>query len=65
MIFGAGYTLGLFVGGTNGFTTRIITPIDGDIAGDEFVSTAGTYAATANQTGNAVWVMQGVAFRDA
>jgi hypothetical protein len=64
MIFGAGYTLGLFVGGTNGFTSRIITPIDGDIAVDKFVSTTGTYAATANQTGNAVWVMQGVAFRD-
>ena len=63
MIFGAGYTLGVFVGGTNGFTTRIITPIDGDIAADKSVGTAGTYAATANQVGNAVWVMQGVAFR--
>ena len=63
MIFGAGYTLGVFVGGTNGFTTRIITPIDADIAADKSVGTAGTYAATANQVGNAVWVMQGVAFR--
>ena len=63
IIFGAGYTLGVFVGGTNGFTTRIITPTDADIAADKSVGTAGTYAATANQVGNAVWVMQGVAFR--
>jgi outer membrane protein assembly factor BamB len=65
MIFGAGTTSGVFSGGTNGFISRIITPIDGDIAADRFVGTAGTYAATANQTGNAAWVMQGVAFRDA
>jgi outer membrane protein assembly factor BamB len=65
MIFGAGTTSGVFSGGTNGFISRIITPIDGDIAADRLVGTAGTYAATANQTGNAAWVMQGVAFRDA
>jgi hypothetical protein len=64
MIFGAGTTSGVFVGGTNGFVTRIITPIDGDIAADRFLSTAGTFAATANQTGPATWVMQGVAFRE-
>ena len=63
MIFGAGYTLGVFVGNTYGFTTRIITPIHADIAADKSVESAGTYAATANQVGNAVWVMQGVAFR--
>ena len=65
MIFGAGTTSGVFSGGTNGFISRIITPIDGDIAADRLVGTAGTYAATANQTGPAAWVMQGVAFRDA
>jgi len=54
----------VFAGGTNGFSTRIITPIDGDIAADRFVGTTGTYAATANETGSAAWVMQGVAFRD-
>ena len=42
MIVGAGTTSGLFVGGTNGFISRIITPIDGDIAADRFLSTAGT-----------------------
>jgi outer membrane protein assembly factor BamB len=64
-IVGAGTTVSVFVGGTNGFTTRIITPTDGDIAADRFVGTAGTYAATASQSRSAAWVMQGVAFRDA
>jgi len=64
MIFGAGTTVGLFTGGTNGFISRIITSPDGDIAADKLVSTTGTYAATASLTGSAAWVMQGVAFRD-
>ena len=62
VIFGAGMTSGVFVGGTNGFTPRIITSSDGDIAGDKFVTTPGTYAATASLT-SAPWVMQAVAFR--
>ncbi len=63
VIFGAGMTTGLFSGGSNGFTARIITPTDGDIAGDKFVSTVGTYAAVADDDGSAIWVMQAVAFR--
>ena len=63
MIFGAGMTTGLFTGGSNGFTARIITPTDGDIAGDEFVSTTGTHAAVVDDDGGAIWVMQAVAFR--
>jgi hypothetical protein len=64
VIFGAGYTTGLFVAGTNGFTSRIITPTDGDIAGDESVGAAGTYAATATiADGAGTWIMQAVAFR--
>jgi hypothetical protein len=63
LIFGAGYTSNQFVGGTNGFTSRIING-DGDIAVDKFVSTQGTYAATANNAvSSAVWVMQAAAFR--
>jgi hypothetical protein len=62
VIFGAGMTASMFVGGTNGFTARTITSPDGDIAGDKFVTTAGTYAATAS-LGSAPWVMQAVAFR--
>ncbi len=64
LIFGAGYTSNQFLGGTNGFTARIITPMDEDIAADKFVGTQGTYAATANNAlSSAVWVMQAVAFR--
>ncbi len=64
VIFGAGYTSNQFVGGTNGFTSRIITPMDEDIAGDEFVGTQGTYAATANNAASsASWVMQAATFR--
>ena len=62
-IIGAGTTEGVFTGGTNGFSTRIITPVDGDIAADRSVGIAGTFAATANQAGSPAWVMQGVAFR--
>ncbi len=62
MIFGAGMTTSLFLGGTNGFASRIITSPDGDIAGDEFESTAGTYAATATVADSSAWVMQAVAF---
>jgi outer membrane protein assembly factor BamB len=66
VIFGAGYTTDLFDGGTNGFTSRIITPVDGDIAGDEFAGTPGTYAATARiNSSSGQWVMQAVAFRAA
>jgi outer membrane protein assembly factor BamB len=64
LIFGAGYTTGLFQGGTNGFTSRIITPTDGDIAGDEFVGAAGAYAATATNS-SGTWLMQAVAFHGA
>jgi outer membrane protein assembly factor BamB len=63
LIFGAGYTSGVFTGGTNGFTARIITPFDADIAGDKSAATPGTYAATASQSGAANWVMQAAAFR--
>lgn len=65
LIFGAGYTSTIFDGGTNGFALRIITPVDGDIAGDEFVGAPGTYAAAANLNNPGEWVMQAVAFRGA
>ena len=62
LIFGAGYTSGVFVAGTNGFVSRIITPLDEDIAGDEIAPTPGAYLAAASQTTSARWVMQAVAF---
>jgi outer membrane protein assembly factor BamB len=63
LIFGAGDTAGLFAGGSNGLTARIITSPDGDIAGDKFAGSPGTYTATATLTYSAAWVMQAVAFR--
>ena len=63
LIFGAGMTTDRFVGGTNGLISRLITPVDGDIAGDESAGTPGTYAATATLSTSAKWVMQAVAFR--
>jgi hypothetical protein len=65
VIFGAGMTSSTFAGGTNGFTSRIITSPDGDIAGDKFVTTPGAYAATASIAGGGLWIMQAVAFRAA
>ena len=63
LIFGAGTTTGSFSGPGTGFTSRIITIPDLDIAEDRIVTTVGTYSATAPQSGN--HVMQVVAFRGA
>jgi len=47
-----------------GYTSRVITSPDGDIAEDEIVTAAGTYSATATMSsGN--WVMQVVALKAA
>jgi chitodextrinase len=48
-----------------GFTSRVITYPDGDIAEDQFVITAGTYTASATLSVGARWIMQVVAFRAA
>ena len=63
LIFAAGITTDVFVGAAN-FTSRIITPVDGDIAGDQFMATPGSYAAKANLgSSSGAWVMEAVAFR--
>src|SRR4030095_15530763 len=48
-----------------GFTNRMITSPDGDIAQDRIVTAAGTYSATAPLTRSGYWVMQLVAFKPA
>ena len=63
LIFGAGMTTGIFTGGAAGFTTRVITPVDGDIVDDRNVTSAGTYTAGAVLNGSNAWVMQGATFR--
>ena len=45
-----------------GFTSRIITYIDSDIAEDRIVSSAGTYSATALMGASGNWVMQMATF---
>jgi hypothetical protein len=46
-----------------GFTSRIITSPNGDIAEDRIVSATGSYSATATLTGNSPWVMQVAVFK--
>jgi hypothetical protein len=65
LVFGAGTTQGMFTGGTVGFTTRIITPIDADIVIDRIVTSTGAYGAGAVQAGDANWVMQVATFKAA
>jgi len=48
-----------------GWTNRVITSPDGDIAEDRLVTATGSYTSTAPLTGAASWVMQMVAFRAA
>ncbi|HTM89353.1 MAG TPA: IPT/TIG domain-containing protein [Terriglobales bacterium] len=46
-----------------GFTARIITPHDSDLAEDEFVGAPGTYSATAPLAPSGYWVMQMATFK--
>src|SRR5262249_55156957 len=48
-----------------GWTSRMITSPDGDIAEDQIVSAAGTYDASAPLGGAGAWIMQMVAFKAA
>ena len=65
LIFGAGMTTGGFSTAGTGFTTRIITNPDADIAQDRTVTTAGAYTATAPLSGSAAWLMQIATFKAA
>jgi Fibronectin type III domain len=47
----------------SGFTLRLTTSPDGDIAEDKIATTAGTYSASATLSSTTGWVMQAVAFR--
>jgi len=48
-----------------GYTARIITTPNGDLAEDRVVTATGSYHATATLSGGGPWVMQAVAFRAA
>ena len=61
LIFGAGMTVARFTGAGAGFTSRIITTPDADIAEDQTVAATGSYSATAPNTTSS-WVMQMATF---
>ncbi len=63
LIFGANLVQTTTTGPGSGFTQRLLTTPDGDIAEDEMVTAAGSYSATAPLNSSGVWVMQMVAFR--
>ena len=53
------------VGPSTGFTSRVITSPDGDIAEDRTVTATGSYRATTALSGAGPWVMQMVGFKGA
>ncbi len=65
LIFGANTVSTSTAGAGAGFTSRVITAPDGDIAEDRVVSAVGSYSASAPLTSPGLWVMQMVAFRGA
>ena len=65
LIFGANMVYTGNAGAGAGFTSRVITVPDHDIAEDRVVSAAGSYSASAPLTSTGPWVMQMVAFRGA
>ena len=62
LIFGANLVQTLTSGPGSGFTQRLLTTPDGDIAEDEMVTATGSYSATAPLS-SGQWIMQLVAFR--
>ena len=65
LLFGATTVFTHTAGAGAGFTSRVITAPDGDIAEDRVVSAVGSYSASALLTSTGPWVMQMVAFRGA
>jgi hypothetical protein len=63
LIFGANTIATVTAGAGSGFTSRIITSPDGDIAEDKLVTTAGSNSVTATLNSAGPWVMQMVTFK--
>jgi hypothetical protein len=63
LIFGANTVATTTGAAGSGFTRRIITNPDGDIAEDKVVTTAGSNSATATLSSAGPWVMQMVTFK--
>ncbi len=65
LIFGANLVQTTTSGPGSGFSQRLLTSPDGDIAEDQLVAAIGSYSATAPLTSSGPWIMQMVAFRTA
>jgi hypothetical protein len=63
LIFGANTVWTANKSAGTGFTSRIITTPDGDIAEDETATAVGSYTAAATLTSSGPWVMQLVTFK--
>jgi hypothetical protein len=63
LIFGANIVFTSTTGAGSGFTRRLLTSPDGDIAEDRMVTATGSYSATAPLGSSGPWIMQMVAFR--
>jgi hypothetical protein len=63
LIFGANIVATSTNGPGSGFTPRIKTSPDGDIAEDKMVTATGNYGASASLSSAGPWIMQMVAFR--
>ena len=63
LIFGADTVATLTKAAGSGFTSRIITSPNGDIAEDKVVTTAGSNSAAATLSASGPWVMQMVTFK--
>jgi hypothetical protein len=62
LLVGANMVATATTGAGTGFTKRLLTNPDGDIAEDAVVTSAGTYSATAPLSSSGGWIMQMVAF---
>jgi hypothetical protein len=65
LIIGANLVQTLTTAAGTGFTRRVITNPDGDIAEDRVVSATGSYSATAPVSPSGQWIMQLVSFKAA
>jgi hypothetical protein len=63
LLVGANMVFTSTTGAGAGFTNRMITRPDGDIAEDRIVSTAGSYQATAPLSSTGPWIMQMAGFK--
>ncbi|MGA1994972.1 MAG: hypothetical protein ABSH45_04255, partial [Bryobacteraceae bacterium] len=63
LMFGANLVQTITSGPGSGFTSRMLTTPDGDIAEDRMLTATGSYSASAPVSPSGPWIMQVVAFR--